>query len=112
MVIEVSLVISLISVSFAVLAGILAIRRNNRMDDQKYQSEITTVIVKLENIADDTREIKEQIRGLDEKVQNLDRRVTIVEAKADSAHNRLDATNGSPKRRIKSIKEETDDDKV
>lgn len=105
MVIEVSLVISLISVSFAVLAGILAIRRNNRMDDQKYQSEITTVIVKLENIADDTKEIKEQIRGLDDKVQNLDRRVTIVEAKADRAHDRLDATAGSPRRSHTSVED-------
>lgn len=106
MVVEVSLVITLISVSFAVLTGILAIRRNNRMDDQKYQSEITTVIVKLENISDDTKEIKEQMRGLDDKVQSLDRRITIVEAKATSAHNRLDYVDGVPTRSYK--KEETD----
>ena len=92
---EISMVITVISVSFAIFSGIMAMRRNARMDDQKYQSEITTVIVKLENIADDTKEIKEQIKGLDDRLHELDRRVTIVEQKAEKAHVRLDESLGS-----------------
>lgn len=91
---EISMVITIVSVSFAIFSGIMAMRRNARLDDQKYQSEITTVIVKLENIADDTKEIKEQIKGLDDQIHNLDRRVTIVEQKADRAHIRLDESVG------------------
>lgn len=88
---EISAIITVISVAFAIFSGIIAIRRNNRTDDRASASEITTVIVKLENIADDVKEIKENIRGLDEKIQSLDRRVTIVEQSTKSAHHRLDS---------------------
>lgn len=88
---EISAIITVISVAFAIFSGVMAIRRNNRTDDRASASEITTVIVKLENIADDVKEIKENIRGLDEKIQSLDRRVTIVEQSTKSAHHRLDS---------------------
>lgn len=88
---EISVIITVISVAFAIFSGVIAIRRNNRTDDRASASEITTVIVKLENIADDVKEIKENIRGLDEKIQSLDRRVTIVEQSTKSAHHRLDS---------------------
>lgn len=88
---EISAIITVISVAFAIFSGVIAIRRNNRTDDRASASEITTVIVKLENIADDVKEIKENIRGLDEKIQSLDRRVTIVEQSTKSAHHRLDS---------------------
>jgi len=77
--IDVSLMITIISVGFAVFTGVAALRRNHRIDDQGYSSAITTVIVKLEGIAEDTKEIKEQVHGLDNKIQNLDKRVTILE---------------------------------
>ncbi len=88
--IEIGILISIISVSFAVLTGTLNIRRNNKTADQEEAKQNTVIIVKLENIADDVKEIKENIRGLDEKIQRLDRRVTIVEQSTKSAHHRLD----------------------
>lgn len=91
MTIEVSSIITFVSVAFAVFSGIMAIRRNNKTEDSANAAQITTVIVKLENIGDDVREIKENLRGLEEKIQQLDRRVTIVEQSAKSAHHRLDA---------------------
>lgn len=87
---EISSLITVLSVSFAVFSGVIAIRRNNKNDDQANAAQITTVIVKLENIGDDVKEIKENIKGLDEKIQQLDRRVTIVEQSTKSAHHRLD----------------------
>ena len=90
MTIELGLLISVISVGFAVLSGTMAIRRNNKTDDQEEAKQNTVIIVKLENIADDVKEIKEHIKGLDEKIQQLDRRVTIVEQSTKSAHHRLD----------------------
>ena len=91
---EISALITVISVSFAVFSGIVAIRRNNRTDDRASAAEMTTVIVKLENIADDVKEIKENIKGLDEKIQLLDRRVTVVEQSTKSAHHRIDKNFG------------------
>ena len=58
MTIELGLLISVISVGFAVLTGTLAIRRNNKTDDQEEAKQNTVIIVKLENIADDVKEIK------------------------------------------------------
>ena len=87
---EVSAFITIISVAFAIFAGVMTIRRNARLDDQRYSSDITTVIVKLEAIAEDIKEIKEQVHGLDNKVQSLDRRVTILEQSVNKAHSRLD----------------------
>ena len=95
MTIELSLVITMISVSFAVISGVIAMRRNNRTEDTANAAQITTVIVKLENIADDIKEIKENIRGVEEKIQQLDRRVTIVEQTARSAHTRIDIMAGT-----------------
>lgn len=91
MTVELSLMITIVSVSFALLSGIMSIRRNHKSDDTANAAQITTVIVKLENIGDDVKEIKENLRTLDEKIQQLDRRVTIVEQSAKSAHHRLDA---------------------
>ena len=88
--VEISSLITAIAVTFAIFSGVVAIRRGNRQDDRASAAEITTVIIKLENIADDVREIKENIKGLDEKIQQLDRRVTIVEQSTKSAHHRLD----------------------
>ena len=50
MTIEVALLISGISVAFGIFAGISNIRRNQKIDDKKDATEMTTVIVKLENI--------------------------------------------------------------
>ena len=90
MTVEVSLLISVVSVGFAIFSGIMAIRRNHKTDDQEEAKQNTVIIVKLENIADDVKEIKENIKGLDERIQQLDRRVTIVEQSTKSAHNRMD----------------------
>ena len=75
---EISALITVISVSFAVFSGIVAIRRNNRTDDRASAAEMTTVIVKLENIADDVKEIKDNIKGLDEKLIDKETRVQVA----------------------------------
>ena len=51
MTIEVALLISGVSVAFGIFAGISNLRRNQKLDDKRDATEMTTVIVKLENIA-------------------------------------------------------------
>lgn len=93
--VEISSIITAISVTFGVFSGIVAIRRGNKQDDRSSAAEMTTVIVKLENISDDIKEVKDTMKRMDEKIQLLDRRITIVEQSTKSAHHRLDTVIGS-----------------
>lgn len=68
--VEVALVISILSVFFAIFFGALTMRRNQKADDRREQNDMTTVIVKLENISADTGEIKNDIKSLKEDVRN------------------------------------------
>ena len=68
--VEVALIISILSVFFAIFFGALNMRRNQKADDRREQSDMTTVIVKLENISADTGEIKNDIKSLKEDVRN------------------------------------------
>ena len=64
------MIISILSVFFAIFFGALNMRRNQKADDRREQSDMTTVIVKLENISADTGEIKNDIKSLKEDVRN------------------------------------------
>lgn len=57
-------------------------------------TQITTVIVKLEAIAEGITEIKSDMRNIKEELQDLRERVAKVEASTTLAHKRIDrATN-------------------
>lgn len=79
MTVEIALLISIISVSFAVYQGISTIRRNNKHDDQSDTTQLTTVIVKLENIATGVAEIKSDMRSVKEDMTNLNVRLVKTE---------------------------------
>lgn len=88
--IDVSLVISLASVGFAIFAGIVNLKRNKTVDDKKEATETTAVIVKLENIANDVKEIKNELRSVRNEVRDLSDRTIITEQMAKSLHKRVD----------------------
>lgn len=69
MTIEVAVVISLISLIFAIVSEVSGMKRNARTDDRKDASELTTVIVKLENIGNDIKEIKTDLRDVKADIQ-------------------------------------------
>ncbi len=69
MTIEIALLISIVSVFFAIVFGINSMRRNQKTDDKKEQNDMTTVIVKLENIQAATTEIKNDIKSLKSDVR-------------------------------------------
>lgn len=82
-----------LSVSAVVISGLgLAMnwKKNNKTDDQKEAAEITTVIVKLENISNDTKDIKNELRNIRTEVGELRERVIIAEQTAKSLHKRVD----------------------
>lgn len=90
MTIEVSLLISALSVGFAIYMGVSNMKRNKATDDRKEATEMTTVIVKLENISNDTREIKNELRSVRNEVGELRERVIVAEQAAKSLHKRVD----------------------
>lgn len=86
----ISLLVSALSVGFAVYMGITNMKRNKTADDRKEATELTTVIVKLENIGNDTKEIKNELRSVRNEVGELRERVIITEQTAKSLHKRVD----------------------
>ena len=66
------------------------IKQNTKAD----ASQITTVLIKLENIADDIAEIKADLKSVKAEVQDLRERIAKVEASAAQAHKRLDQAIG------------------
>lgn len=92
--IEVSLLISGVSVAFAIYFGICSKQRNDKKDTQeeteRRAENDTMVVVKLENIADDIKDIKRESRENREEMKQLRERVVIVEQSLKSYHKRLD----------------------
>lgn len=94
MTIEVSLLLSGISVAFAIYFGMSSKRRNEKKDateeTKEQTAENTMMMVKLENIADDIKDIKRESRQNREDIGNLRERIANVEQSVKSCHKRLD----------------------
>lgn len=65
-------------------------RRSDKHDDKQEASELTTLIVKLENISGGINEIKSDMRNMRGDIQDLRDRLIIVEQSTKSAHHRID----------------------
>lgn len=83
-------VISILSLLVAGIVGFSNTRRNTSADDKKQSAEMTTVIVKLENINTGINEIKADVRNVKNEVQELRERIVVVEQSAKSLHKRVD----------------------
>lgn len=92
--IEVTILISAVSVAFALYSGISNMKRNNKQDTANDAAQLTTVIVKLENISSGVSEIKSELKNVKNDIQDLRDRLIIVEQSTKSAHHRLDGLTG------------------
>ena len=90
MTIEVALLISGVSLAFGIYKGITNMRRNNKKDDQNEATQLTTVIVKLENIGIGITEIKSEMSNLKNDIKESRERLIKVEESAKQAHKRID----------------------
>lgn len=87
---DLATLISIISVTVAVCAFFLNNKRARSQDDRKGASEMTTVIVKLENIGDGIKELKGEMQNMKDEIR-LDHDALIkVQESAKQAHKRLD----------------------
>lgn len=90
MTIEVALLISGISLAFAIYFGIINVKRNKSSDDKQDASEMTTVIVKLENIGTGITEIKSEMTNVKNDIKENRERIIKVEESTKQSHRRLD----------------------
>ncbi len=90
MTIEAALLISGVSLAFAIYSGISNLKRNQRSDDRKDATEITTVIVKLENIGDGIKKLEANFENMRDDNEKIKERLVKVEESSKQAHKRLD----------------------
>ena len=90
MTIELALLLSGISLAFGIYSGIATLKRNNTADAKNDASQLTTVIVKLENIGTGVTEIKNEMSNIKNDVKDIISRVVKVEESLKSAHKRID----------------------
>ena len=79
MTIEIALLISGVSLAFGIYQGVSNLRRNNKADDKNDATQLTTVIVKLENIGNDVSEIKSDMRNVKEDMKDINVRLVKME---------------------------------
>ena len=90
MVTYITIIISAISVSFAIYFGL---KSNKRADDQDIADRVardTKINIKLDDISGDVKEIRYDITETKKQVADMDKRLVIVEQSTKSAHHRLD----------------------
>lgn len=90
MTIEVALVISALSLAFGIYQGVSNLRRNQKADNVQEATQMTTVIVKLENIGAGISDIKSDMRNVKDEVKDMRDRLIKVEESTKSAHHRID----------------------
>lgn len=91
MTIEVSLIISCVSVAFAVYFGLKNSKRTDTKDIEERVRRDTIVNTKLDDIGNITKTIRDDVSTMRQDMANMDRRLIIVEQSTKSAHKRLDS---------------------
>ena len=89
MTIEVALLISGISLAFALFQGISNLKRNQTNDAKNDASQLTTVIVKLENIGTGITRIESEVMSLKADFKEDHERLVKVEESTKQAHKRI-----------------------
>lgn len=88
--VAISLLISIISVSFAIYSGL---KNNKRTDEKEIAERIardTRTDMKLDEIGRDVREVKETVKNIQNDVKDHEGRITKLEASYKAEHKRLD----------------------
>lgn len=90
MTIEVTILISVISVAFAIFFGLTNYKRGNVKDLTEKVKDDTRFEMKLDEIGRNVSDIKYDISATKKEVQDLSKKLIVVEQSVKSAHHRLD----------------------
>lgn len=85
-----------ITISFVAL--LFSLYQFASKNNKEETSQITTVLIKLEAIAESILELKGDVRSMRDDLNDLRERITRVEASAKQAHKRLDHMEGKESR--------------
>lgn len=84
-----AIVISLVSVCFAVWSGLRGNKRTDTKDIEERTKENTRINFKLDEISNTTREIKRDITSMRDDIKSHNDRLIKVEESAKQAHHRI-----------------------
>lgn len=90
MTIEVALLLSVVSVAFSIFFGLKNNRRSDTKEIEERVRENTKINMKLDNIALNTSDIKNELSAMKKDVSGHEERIIKVEDSAKSAHHRID----------------------
>lgn len=89
MTVEVALVISIVSVAFSVFFGLKNSKRSDTKDIEERVKGDTRINMKLDAIANDTRDIRRDITSVKEETKLLNDRMIKAEESVKQAHHRI-----------------------
>ena len=98
MTIEITILISIISVAFAIYFGLKSNRRSDVKDIEERVSRDTKINIKLDDISSDVKDVKYDIASVRKKIDDIDHRLVVVEQSTKSAHHRIDRMEGKEER--------------
>lgn len=75
----------------SLLIAALALYRNVKGDTKTDAGQMMEVIVKLETINENVKEVKSDMKDVKAEVEKMKERIIVVEQSAKSAHKRIDA---------------------
>lgn len=85
-----TILISVISLSFAIYSGLKSLRRTEKNDAAQDAANEASVMVKLDNIQTSMIEMKTELKGYREEVMCLTEKVIRNEESLKSLHKRVD----------------------
>lgn len=87
-------IISCISIGVAVYFGTRTQRRADEAEVEKESTVTATMMVKLETIASDVKEIKQDNKATQSEMKDFRERLVLTEQSVKSLHKRLDGVEG------------------
>lgn len=90
MTVEVALLLSVVSVAFSIFFGVKNNKRSDTKEIEERVRENTKINMKLDNIALNTSDIKNELTAMKKDVSGHEARIIKVEDSAKSAHHRID----------------------
>lgn len=88
--IEVTVLISIVSVAAAIYFGLKSAKRDDTKDIKERATADAIVNVKLDNISSAVNDIKYDISDTKKQVAEIDKKLVAVDASVRSAHHRID----------------------
>ena len=89
--IEITMLISIVSVAFAIFFGLKSAKRDDSKDIKERAQADAIVNVKVDNITSAVNDIKYDISDTKKQVAEIDKKLVVVEQSVKSAHHRIDA---------------------